>query len=706
MTVLRSTLLLCLLMLLHSGTAQGQWVQTNGPEGGLIRSIASTSRYVFVGNEGGVFRSSDGGSRWVAKTEGMTFLGGASLAIKDSLLFVATFGGGIFRSGDWGDTWTSVNNGLPNLYVTSVIVTDSGLFAGTSRGGVLRSVDDGETWSGTVSALNAELVDGLRSFPGPSGELNLIAKTRQQVNVYRSTDAGSTWMPTDWGSSIAPVSSAASGLVLLASGIRRSTDYGQTWSTIDPSMTGTVVAVSESLVFVLKPTGLFISKDLGSTWDPAVTGLKNTSLWTVHADTSHSQLVLYAGTAGGVFRSDDQGALWQERNSGLVNTNVWSLAARSLPANGTRIFAGTNGGIATTSDYGITWTKVNPGTSDGTFYALLAPETGRDSAYLYAGSTAGIFRSNDDGAIWNPANSGLSSLDVFSLAASDSMVYAGTYGGVYASTDHGDSWQSLSTGLSNVFSLLATTSASGTQILLAGTAAGLYSTIDTGATWNLWENGSPIPVWSLSRIDTFLFAGTDSGVYRKGLSEDGWIPLNNGLTSLYVTPLIAIDGTLYAGTPDGIFASTNLGLTWEDIGIGLRYTNILALAAIPSTTGQYKMFAGTFGGGGIWERSFLYKTVTALNISNEIPGQHRFFQNYPNPFNPVTVIRYAIPSQSRVKLVIYNLLGQVVSELVDGEQFAGWKEVEWNGSSFPSGMYLVRIEALNYVETKKILLVK
>lgn len=102
---------------------------------------------------------------------------------------------------------------------------------------------------------------------------------------------------------------------------------------------------------------------------------------------------------------------------------------------------------------------------------------------------------------------------------------------------------------------------------------------------------------------------------------------------------------------------------------------------------------------------------------SDIPKEFALQQNYPNPFNPNTVIRYQLPVDSRVKLKIYNVLGQEVKSLVDEVQKAGYWSAKWNpmggSTSVASGVYVYRIEAvsLNYadrsfVQFKKMLLVR
>lgn len=98
--------------------------------------------------------------------------------------------------------------------------------------------------------------------------------------------------------------------------------------------------------------------------------------------------------------------------------------------------------------------------------------------------------------------------------------------------------------------------------------------------------------------------------------------------------------------------------------------------------------------------------VTAVAQVTAIPSSFMLEQNYPNPFNPATTIRYALAVKSTVRLVVYNMLGQAVSELVNEEQPAGWKEVEWNASSLSSGMYFYRLQAGDGIAVKKMTLIK
>lgn len=89
-----------------------------------------------------------------------------------------------------------------------------------------------------------------------------------------------------------------------------------------------------------------------------------------------------------------------------------------------------------------------------------------------------------------------------------------------------------------------------------------------------------------------------------------------------------------------------------------------------------------------------------------LPDHVALYQNFPNPFNPTTQIRFALPSQSRVTLEIFNILGQRVKLLVDGTLSAGEHTISWNAAGCGSGVYLYRLRAGSHTEVRKMLLLK
>jgi hypothetical protein len=98
--------------------------------------------------------------------------------------------------------------------------------------------------------------------------------------------------------------------------------------------------------------------------------------------------------------------------------------------------------------------------------------------------------------------------------------------------------------------------------------------------------------------------------------------------------------------------------------------------------------------------------VSVGNENNELPQKYGLSQNYPNPFNPVTNVKFAIPEAGDVSLKIYDVTGSLVAVYLDGFVKAGYYNAEIDGSNLSSGVYFYTLRAKDFVETKKMILVK
>lgn len=199
---------------------------------------------------------------------------------------------------------------------------------------------------------------------------------------------------------------------------------------------------------------------------------------------------------------------------------------------------------------------------------------------------------------------------------------------------------------------------------------------------------------------TNLFAGTaGGGVFLSADSGTSWTAVNTGLTDNSVWDL-AVSGTnLFAGTYLGVFLSTTNGTSWTAASTGLTNTCVTALA-ISGTN----LFAGTYFAG-IWRRP-LSEMITDVERRELLPPSFALEQNYPNPFNPNSNIRYQISEFRYIKLAVYDLLGREVAVLVNERKAPGKYEVNFDGSNLAGGVYFYRLQAGDFTQTKRLLLLK
>jgi len=108
---------------------------------------------------------------------------------------------------------------------------------------------------------------------------------------------------------------------------------------------------------------------------------------------------------------------------------------------------------------------------------------------------------------------------------------------------------------------------------------------------------------------------------------------------------------------------------------------------------------------GFWN-AYFQDAIVNVDDEDVIPTVFKLEQNYPNPFNPATTIKFAVPERSKVSLKIYDILGGELLTLVNEEMESGWYEKVFNASGYASGTYIYRMQAGNYISTKKMLLIK
>lgn len=182
----------------------------------------------------------------------------------------------------------------------------------------------------------------------------------------------------------------------------------------------------------------------------------------------------------------------------------------------------------------------------------------------------------------------------------------------------------------------------------------------------------------------------------------------NGATNQALSPVLIWNQAVSAATYR-LQVATDAGFTaivFDDSTITDTSRQVGPLASL--TQYYWRVNAKNGGGTTAWTTAFGFTTQfqTSVGDNKDIPREFSLAQNFPNPFNPMTTITYGLPRNALVEVAVYNMLGQRIALLDAGMREAGFHEVMFDGSALASGVYLYRIHAGDFVQTKKLILMK
>jgi len=247
--------------------------------------------------------------------------------------------------------------------------------------------------------------------------------------------------------------------------------------------------------------------------------------------------------------------------------------------------------------------------------------------------------------------------------------------------------------------------------VVGGDDGQIFLSTDMGANWILKYTSAGTTFHNIFFYDpaTAWVSGTDGKIAKTTNSGENWTIYNVGMNlPIYGVRFVTPDtGFAVGGNGNAVvLKSTNGGLNWT-INTQFNYIWLNSVYFHNNSTGWV---AG--GVGNPFNIGNIYKTTTGgaiglKNISFAVPENFFLYQNFPNPFNPITKFKFSIPkSNVLVKLIIYDVLGNKITELVNEKLGAGIYETTWDASNYSSGIYYYTLIAGDYLETKKMILVK
>ena len=666
-----------------SGTS---WSKLNIPllDSAAVFSMAfDSNKNLYLGTTNGIFKSTDNGNTWIQANNGLTNtavwnLQAVTIANQTSLFATvithgtpgnaSTFDGGIFKSSNGAVSWQNISGNLPQYQSSDSLfyfywrfavnpLNTNTIYIGTSVGspdeflaafenwGIYKTVNGGQSWVKVDNNISLGWMDN-----------TFFDERHALVLAISPSDTNTVYWGRDW--------------------MNKTTDGGKTWTQIYTQKVGNA----------WKGTGFELMMVEGMAFDPAnsqrvFVGYDDMGPFRSN-DNLNSFIPLdhkmdpYDGyDAGKDIEIDSNGDIYLSRYDGL----------------GSAVSSGYGlGQVWKSSDNGDSWTLISNGLPDGRPDLVFDIKSGTPgNRTLYCASYGnGIYKTTNSGADWNAVNNGLgadavSVWELFINPNNSNELYAGINsfgagGGLYKSTNGGNLWTKFSS--FPAFDILTIDYDKTNNIIYVGAVdnydfnsdGGLYKSADGGTTWTKIFNHTRVADVEIDQGNPNLLYAVSQPWYEV------WLP--------NVSP--------------GVYKSTDRGNTWNNITGNLAHTFIDFIKLNPNNTSQ--LFAGT-GGGGLWVRDL----ITGIEEDNvSFPTKFELYQNYPNPFNPSTVISFQLSTFSNVILKVYDVLGREVATLVNEEKPVGNYKVTFDASKLVSGVYLYRIIAGKFVQTKKMILLK
>lgn len=375
---------------------------------------------------------------------------------------------------------------------------------------------------------------------------------------------------------------------------------------------------------------------------------------------------IYVGDNGIIFRSSGETNITFEQKTSGSTQRLNSVRATPSTFFETVVSVGNNGAIVLSTNTGNTWSVSASGTSANLYGVDF------NNIYYFAAGDNGTIVYSLDGSNWFPLSSGTTrNLKAVSLSNqfASNVIAVGEKGTIIRSTDSGTNWTNVSLSDTTInfydISKKGTYYTDGNNFCIVGTGGRIYKSTNGGATWVQKPSGT-----------------------------------TNNLRSIYQH---TADSIVVVGDNGTVRFSTNGGESWfTDSYFNSPSTrNYKAVSLVNRDYKTYSALSDT-----IWfvsEESFI---IGIEPISTEVPNGFSLYQNYPNPFNPGTVIRFQVSSSSSVKLIVYDVTGREIETLVDHQLGAGSYIVDFDGSRIASGVYYYKLIANDFVETRKMVLIK
>ncbi len=713
--------------------AQSGWQWQNPlPQGNDLRVVKFLNAdYGFAaGVKGTVLKTTNGGINWNFTNFNFDTQDIQYISIIDSnIVYAATFNANIYKTTDGGSHWIFISYVSPEINCLTFLNANTG-FAVIDEDKIKKTTDGGFTW--TLSYTLSSAICEIKFITDQIGFFTVREYVAASNSMWRTTNQGATWAscmtnPTfEQCRKMSFINSTTGYLVkvntsLYENILLKTTDAGGNWLQI--SVLPIEVPHSRGFYFDMKPDGngyigfalpsspyfnvIYKTTNFGMNWiQAAILPLNGGYIYRAQfnypvCDFPESGLGYYVSNGGLILKTTNFGMNWSNK------TSVWGTLGQlrdiTFVNESTGYICGAGGTLLKTTNTGVNWNLSLIGNYNLTSLFFLNAETG------FVGSQyERLFKTTNGGTTWDTIFfvTNYRSIDKIQFVNS-ATGFTINSGALYKTTNSGSNWTWISQVGGDCFHFINSETGFIAHIWgPPGNGSTIYKTTNGGANW-LNTDIPGIYITDITFVSELTGYTNNSslGITKTIDGGNTWFPVLNSVDNYKIQFLDS--NTIYSGS----YKSNDGGAHWTlyktKIQEGLYYYSPNKTYYVNNSTG----FIIGGNGAGILRTTDggeIISSIYSSQTSSQIPEQFLLKQNYPNPFNPSTRINYELRNSNYVSLKVFDLLGKEVATLVNEKQNAGSYAVDFNSTEFnlPSGIYFYTLNAGEFKETKKMVLIK
>lgn len=610
----------------------------------------------------------------------------------------------LHRTTNGGTSWYKMNNTIKNAIGFQFINATTGWYSYDNY--TYKTTNAGINWN-EVMHLSANItslymIDDQKIF------------VTSDSSIIRTQNGGLNWISINLGYPLRNIKFINSNFGYCFSGgynskLFKTTNGGLNWTELDYSsfiQYGTIdmYFLNESTGWLSVSNSIYKTTNGGMEWFGGSAGTSSHVTNIIFANDNTG----FAGTANGEFiKSTNSGATWYKLSDSFKGNN----RGVSFINNYTGYIVNDAGKIYKTTNKGINWVLNYSCTS-----RLQAVATD-SSGLIYVVGENGIFiRSSDFGDNWQQRYLADTVLYAVKFVNHNTGIICGQYGTIFRTENAGINWTKISSPTGVNFTGISF--ANDSTGWISGGNGRVMKTTNSGLNWEVCyifpNNEQNYGIHFINsytgHIINYLLANYPSpySYSRSYITSNGgsnWVlnyqyPILYQYQSIPQMTSISISKQLrgYITLGGGEILITTNGLNWGNFG---RYYLNSNYASCINNNGDSWI---------VGDNGLVLSTVnTLVNITkqeNVIPEKITLLENYPNPFNPFTTIKFEIPNTSKVKITLFDISGREIDIITNQVFTAGSYKVQWDGSSYPSGVYFCKMTTEKYSNTIKLVLIK